>query len=562
MIDLVYSPVFSVPAFNLWTEIVRYNFSFLPLAAPLVDLSFQLLNRTTDLSISLPILGFWSVAAGEAAAYGDPFIGSLLARFLPLFFRIFTDNFPDRPSPEPQWDLETASGDAIGAFCRAEPERALALLEAPLSQPESDPRFILHAIYSLMASGHRAVVSKLSPVAVSWIAAALQAPSPNVMNYGLLILQLIAKYTVVPPDYLRAAFEILSSCDGALARNAAKFVSKLVIRHPDEVDLPAIVGQTMAALAPSNTAITIDLLTSLIRYSHDQDISTVVASEIISFLAGHPPNDETLSASLALFRVAAMTGGIGGCIESVVRFAFSLEDSVHASESLFTIAVIARSVGSQFGPYVLQMLAFLDSMLTTRNSYIDVVAALEGFEVVVASLDLSWYVVKFVANVLEIMRTPGLAEFAAPALATALGATAVSCPGALAEFGIVVAEILDAIADVMERGEADVGLASAAVECTRFALKIEGQGEVREKMVGIAIKVVNVMRYFDEMPPAILIGVVSLLSILAGVLAEGERQAAFRGEAFRVVLQQALRADDDHVRSEVEQILEVVGIRR
>jgi hypothetical protein len=113
----------------------------------------------------------------------------------------------------------------------------------------------------------------------------------------------------------------------------------------------------------------------------------------------------------------------------------------------------------------------------------------------------------------------------------------------------------------MEKGENDVGLASAAVECARFVLKIESPREVREKMVTIAVKVVNVMRYFDELPPAILIGVVSLMSILASVLAEGEREAAFRADAFQVVLQQALRADDDHVKSEVGQILEVVGIR-
>jgi hypothetical protein len=117
------------------------------------------------------------------------------------------------------------------------------------------------------------------------------------------------------------------------------------------------------------------------------------------------------------------------------------------------------------------------------------------------------------------------------------------------------------VADVMEKGDIDIGLASAAVECTRFVLAIQNQPELRAKMHRIAIKMVTVVRYFDELPPALLIGVVGLLSILARVLSRRERREAFESEEFQVVFQQALRGADDHVKSEVIQILDLVEIR-
>jgi hypothetical protein len=275
---------------------------------------------------------------------------------------------------------------------------------------------------------------------------------------------------------------------------------------------------------------------------------------VIDFLDDHRPDDDAHCAALALFRVAALAGGIA---EPVLRFAFSLSESIHAGEALLTIAVILRCI-PDFAAYIPETIEFLDALLASRDNHANVIAALEAVQLMAPSCDIAFYVEKLIWNAVQLMETPSLTDALVHAVFDALSAAACYFPRVISHWAITVAEMLESAMGFIA-GESEA--TTSMLQCMKSMLKLDDNSELKAKLITAALDQMEAVMRLESPSSAVLIEVTGMLSVLLQTMDQNLQREVIGSEGVQGLLHAALELDDRLVRQEVVHIFESAGLK-
>ncbi|OHT16927.1 hypothetical protein TRFO_12806 [Tritrichomonas foetus] len=563
-------------------------------------------------NLVLNILRFWICVSSNESDNSSCFhlASKAMPSHFPLFFNIFVTSFEtvnnnsDFCVKIEDWNLYSASYVAIARFVQSDLNHALNILQPILSTEGTPPIITLHIIYTLLIADYR----EITGLALQMAHNSLGSGSNRLINHGLLIInelvlqsfhtnqtinndnQINASVsregtTDLPlNDFLNIGLRQLVSKDSVVCSNAAMLIMTLIDKMESitpKSSVSAVMQPLLQIISSSQEpfviSTTINLITPVVKTLDLSDSMTLFPTvlQIAQIAISQSYDEEIISSLLTLLAnilnsiknifynpdqnqeaILHFNNNFAGEIFKFAASVIEMNSCLPAAFRLLSVFCIVHQ-GFFNENFLQSTLNFVDATLKESQNYQDINAALTYLGILVPRCGNKIEIVlQFIPQCFYLLTLPEISHFVAPKIFEALSAIFFHCPNSILSFTDNIADFIDEASDLMlqpiDDDDVSLSYASSVAEITALNL-INGN---REKMIPIALKVINEISKIDQFTTSLLIGFVDIVRVLSDMLPTEKIAQIVHSPAINNVLKIAHENGDPQMKQDVQKIIQ------